>query len=328
MDEIQSVPEVSEAPKKTPNGKGKRVAAFILGSILPVLLSGIVRALAIYIFVSPNHFAPGGINGISVMLEYVTGKTLSKPMSSGYFMLILTVPIFFIGLFLFNKRGAIMSTCSQLLSSGLLIVFDFIPFLRDDLRFDGFSTSEPIAYGLLGAVAGGIFLGISLAVMLRSCGTSGGTTVIAAVINKRWRHLSVSWMTFVFDATVVFASFFVYYDGAAGFAVNLVPVLSALVSLFVTSRTSDLIVNGFKSAYKFEIVTTHPEEISAEIMQKTHHGVTLMHATGMYTHDDKSVLVCIIRKRHIAEIQRIIKNYPDTFAYFTPTSEVYGRFVK
>ena len=63
-------------------------------------------------------------------------------------------------------------------------------------------------------------------------------------------------------------------------------------------------------------------------MERTHHGVTLVHATGMYSHTDRSMLVCLIRKRQIAELQRIIKQYPDTFAYFSPASEVYGRFAK
>ncbi len=289
--------------------------------LLPILASGVLRAIGIYVFVTPNHFAPGGINGLAVLLEYVVGW------SSGYFLLIFNVPIFFVAFFVLSKRGAIISTCSMLLTSGLLILFDYIPGLSD-LTFNGALTDEPIAYGLLGAVAGGIFLGAALAVNIKSCGTSGGTTVLASVVNKKWQFLSVSWLTSAFDAVVVLASFFVYYESAANFAVNLVPVLSALVSLYVTSKTSDLIIHGFKIAYKFEIITQHPEELAEEIMQKTHHGVTLMHATGMYTHQDKSMLVCIIRKRQIAEIQRIIKRYPETFAFFSPASEVYGKFLK
>ena len=135
-----------------------------------------------------------------------------------------------------------------------------------------------------------------------------------------------------FDAVVVISSFFVYFQWgqpfAENFAVNLMPVLLALVSLYVTSKTSDVIIHGFKTAYRFEIITDSPEELAEEIMNKTHHGVTLVHATGMYTHADKSVLVCIIRKRQIAELQRIIRQHPGTFASFIPTSEVYGKFIK
>ncbi len=296
----------------------KKIKFFITAFVLPVLISGIVRALGIYIFVSPNHFAPGGINGAAVLLEYATHW------NSGYFLLMLNVPLFFLAFFLLGKKEAILSTLSMLLTSGLLIVFDHIPNFP---KFYDLEGTEPIAYGLLAAVAGGIFLGIALAVMLRSCGTAGGTAILAAIVNKKWKFISVSWLTSLLDAIVVFASFFVYYS-PVGFAANLVPVLLALVSLFVTSKTCDVIINGFKTAYKFEIITKEPEAIAREIMEKTHHGATMMRATGMYTHEEHDVLVCIIRKRQIAEVQRIIKRYPDTFAFFSPTSEVYGKFLK
>lgn len=290
----------------------------ILYATISILLSGIVRALGIYIFVSPNNFAPGGTNGIAVLLEYATGW------SAGWFLLMINVPLFFVAFFFLGKKEAIISTLSMLLTSGLLIVFDWIPAFP---RFDGLNSAEPISYGLLAAVAGGIFLGAALATMIKSCGTSGGTTILASLVNKKFRFLSVSWLTSGFDAIVVIVSFFVYNPDAS-FAGKLTPVLLALVSLFVTSKVSDLILQGFKVAYRFEIVTNHAEEISEEIMTTTHHGVTEVPALGMYSHTEHKVLVCIIRKRHIAEIQRIIRKYPDTFASFSPTSEVYGRFIK
>ena len=299
--------------------------SILLTSILPVLLSGIVRAFGIFVFTTPNNFAPGGINGISVLLEKATSW------NAGWFLLMLTTPLFFIAFFCIGKREAIVSTCSMLLTSGLLIVIKWISG-HEHLQFfppvkDGVVV-ERIGYGLLGAVAGGIFLGAALAIMIKSCGTSGGTTILASLVNKKWRFLSVSWITFVFDGLVVLSSYFVYRDPALSFAENLVPVLLALVSLYVTSKTSDLILHGFKTAYKFEIVTDRPEELAQEILERTHHGVTKIEAMGMYSHQGKSMLVCIIRKRQIAEVQRIIKKYPGTFAYFSQTSEVYGRFAK
>ena len=105
-------------------------------------------------------------------------------------------------------------------------------------------------------------------------------------------------------------------------------MLVALVSLFVTSKVCDMVLQGFKIAYKFEIVTTNPEEISEEILTKLKHGVTMMPAIGMYSHESRSLLVCVIRKRQIADLQKIIKKFPDTFAYFSPTAEVIGKFLK
>lgn len=297
----------------------RRTLSVLLSFVLPVLLSGFVRAFGIYTFVTPNHFAPGGINGIAVLLEYGTG------LSAGYFLIALNVPLFFLAFFLLGKREAILSTLSMLLTSGLLILFGLFP---DFPVFNGSASGEPVAYGLVAALAGGIFLGAALAIMLKSCGTAGGTAVLASVVNKRWRLISVSWLTSLFDAIVVVASFFVYYDRTVDFGANLISVLLALVSLFVTSKVCDIVINGFKTAYKFEIVTNEPEEIAREIMEKTHHGVTKVEATGMYSHKGHSMLVCLIRKRQIADVQRIIKSHAGAFAYFTPVSEVYGKFLK
>ena len=286
----------------------------LLSAALAILSSGIVRALAIYIFVTPNEFAPGGINGIAVLLEAVTH------VNSGYYLIALNVPLFFVAFFLLGKSEAIISTLSMLLTSGLLIVFDYIPGMNE-IRY------APEYNAILASIAGGVLLGLALAIMLRSCGTSGGTTVLASLVNKKFRNLSVSAMTSAFDACVVFASFFVYHQGEP-FTAKLDPVLLALISLLVTSKICDFVLQGFKVAYRFEIITDRAEELAKEIMEKTHHGVTEINATGMYSHEGRALLVCVIRKRQIGELQRILRRYPGTFASFSPVSEVYGKFLK
>lgn len=317
--EKSAVAEVSE--KKSRKEIFKRV---MLNAVLPILFSGILRALAIYIFVTPNNFAPGGTNGIAVLLEYATGW------SSGIFLLFISIPLFFLAFFFIGKKEAVLSTLSFFVSSVLLIIVNLIEKSMDGTLLPtyggGDSGVEMIVHGLLGAIAGGIFLGIALALMLKQCGTSGGTTIIATIINKKFRNLSVGMLTSMFDAIVVFASIFVYWGD--NFTSILDPVILALVSLFVTSKVCDTILQGFKTAYKFEIVTNDPEALAEEIMTTLHHGVTKISAEGMYKHEGRSMLVCIIRKRQIAALQRIIRKYPDTFAYFSPTSEVYGRFAK
>lgn len=297
-----------------------RVYAEFIFSVLPVLISGVIRAFAIYMFVTPNEFAPGGTNGLAVLLEYITGW------NAGIFLLIISVPLFFVAFFCLGKKEAIVSTMSFVVSSVVLMGVKLIPHI-EVLQYGGGEGIDKIVHGLFGATAGGIFLGIALAIMLKCCGTSGGTTIIALVINKKFRNLSVSMLTSAFDAIVVFASFFVYNQNGT-FTDKLDPVLLALVSLVATSKMCDIIIHGFKTAYKFEIVTNDPEALASEIMEKLRHGVTKISAEGMYKHEGRSMLVCIIRKRQIAELQRIIKKYPDTFAYFSSTSEVFGKFVK
>ena len=301
---------MNQATKEKPH----LMARVVVSAGCSILLSGIVRALAIYMFTTPNQFAPGGINGIAVLLEALT------QINSGYFLIMLNVPLFFVAFFLIGKFGAVVSTLSMLFTSGLLIVFEYIPGME-------YLCYAPEYNAILAAIAGGVLLGVALAVTIKSCGTSGGTTVLASLVNKKYRNLSVSAMTSVFDACVVLASFFVYHQGEP-FAVKLDPVLLALVSLFVTSEMSDAILRGFKVAYRFEIITDQPEEIAREIMDCLHHGVTELNGIGMYSHHERSVLVCVIRKRQVGEVQRILRKYPGTFASFAPVSEVYGKFLK
>ena len=321
----QTQTETEAQVSKPKSSRKQQLWALWNTAIWPVLVSGVLRALGIYIFVNPNNFAPGGTNGIAVLIEYATG------FNSGYTLMLISVPLFFLAFFFIGKKEAIVSTVSFFITSVMLILVSLIEKSIGVQHLfpiyggaDG--GSERIIHGLLGAVAGGIFLGIALAVMLKQCGTSGGTSILASIINKKFRNLSVSMLTSAFDAIVVFVSIFVYWGD--NFTSIIDPVLLALVSLFVTSKVCDAILQGFKTAYKFEIITSNPEELSQEIMQKLHRGVTCMAAEGMYSHKNKSMLICVIRKRQLAELQRIIRRYPETFAYFTSTSEVYGRFLK
>lgn len=316
------------APKPVPKLSRKQQFFMIMNTaVWPVLVSGILRALGIYIFVTPNNFAPGGTNGIAVLIEYATHGVFN----AGYTLLLISIPLFFLAFFFIGKKEAIVSFFSFFITSAILTPIGWI---EEALGVEHLlpiyggpdASAQPIIHGLLGAVAGGIFLGVALAVMLKQCGTSGGTSIPATIINKKFRNLSVSMLTSLFDAVVVFVSMFVF--GGETFTEMLDPVILALVSLFVTSKVCDTILQGFKSAYKFEIITSHPDELSEEIMQKLHRGVTCVNVEGMYSHENKSMLICVIRKRQLAELQRIIRRYPGSFAYFVPTNEVYGRFLK
>ena len=81
-----------------------------------------------------------------------------------------------------------------------------------------------------------------------------------------------------------------------------------------------------KEGYKFEIITKYPQELAEELMTKLHHGVTRIEVHGMYSDTDRYMLVCIVNKRQIGEMMKIIKRYPDTFACFEKVREIFGNF--
>ena len=121
--------------------------------------------------------------------------------------------------------------------------------------------------------------------------------------------------------TVATGTFFVY-------GMRFTPAICTLLNLFIANVVVDYVLSGMKVGYKFEIITDSPDELSVELLEKLHHGVTEMRVEGKYSHTEKSMIVCIIRKKQIGEMMKIIKKYPGTFASYSKVNEVFGRFRK
>ena len=85
-------------------------------------------------------------------------------------------------------------------------------------------------------------------------------------------------------------------------------------------------MQGSKVALKFEVVTDHPDELSKELIDTLQHGVTVVPAKGMYAHQDRSLLICVVKKGQIEQFKEILKKYPDTFAYVGQVNEIFGTF--
>ena len=95
---------------------------------------------------------------------------------------------------------------------------------------------------------------------------------------------------------------------------------------FASSTVGDRLTKNGRQAIRFEIVTDHPNEISREIIAKTHHTTTVFPAKGMYSGRETNVLICIINKTQAAAVSRIVRKYPRTFAIMSQVNEVMGNF--
>ena len=131
--------------------------------------------------------------------------------------------------------------------------------------------------------------------------------------------MNIAYVSFIMDASVVFIAFFVY-------GMKITPVICTLLNLFIANVIVDRGLGGIKEGYRFEIITSNPAEISSELINRLHRGVTEIKGHGVYSNTDKYVLVCIINKRQIGEMMRIIKKYPGTFASLEKVNEVFGNF--
>jgi uncharacterized membrane-anchored protein YitT (DUF2179 family) len=202
-----------------------------------------------------------------------------------------------------------------------MLVQSFIPRLYDLMGAKPYCLANNGAdfNVVFACIATGVVSGFGFSLMLRHFGASGGTYGISALIKKARPQTNIAYVSFIMDACVVFIAFFVY-------GMKVTPVICTLLNLFIANVIVDHGLSGIKNGYKFEIVTSDPTGLSAELMAQLRHGVTEIKVHGMYSDTDKYMLVCIINKRQIGDMMRILKAHPDIFASFEKVNEVFGNF--
>ena len=280
--------------------------------ILYAMVAGIIVGTAYHFFQNSNGFAPGGVGGLATITYHLLLENEIKANWS-VLMIAFNLPIFvLVSAFINKKLGAVLSV--------YMLVQSFIPRLYEKLGANPYSLANNQAdFNIVFAcIATGVVSGFGFSLMLKRFGASGGTYGISALIKKFRPEKNIAYVAFIMDASVVLIAFLVYKQ--------ITPVMCTLCNLFVANVIVDHGLSGIKNGYKFEIITNHPDEISQELLSRLHHGVTEIRVHGMYSDTDKYMLVCIINKRQIGEMMKILKKYPDTFASFEKVNEVLGNF--
>lgn len=106
------------------------------------------------------------------------------------------------------------------------------------------------------------------------------------------------------------------------------PVCLCLLYCLLSGIVGNAIIKGSKSAYRFTVITSHADEIDAEILSKLKHSATRLSATGAYSNSSREMIVCVVNKRQLIEFKDILKNYDDTFAFVETVNETIGNFSK
>lgn len=278
--------------------------------IVYAVLAGIIVGTAYHFFQNSNNFAPGGVGGLAT----ITHHLIENRVSWSILMIAFNMPIFVLVSAIVNKKLGFMLSIYMLVQSFIPKLYDFLGARPYCLANNGEDFNIVFACILTGVISG-----VGFSIMLRRFGASGGTYGISALIKHARPEINIAYISFIMDASVVFIAFFVY-------GMKVTPVICTLLNLFIANIIVDRGLSGIKNGYKFEIITSNPDELAAELMQKLRHGVTEVRVHGMYSDTDKYMLVCIINKRQIGEMMRIIKKYPGTFASFEKVNEVFGNF--
>ena len=287
----------------------KTIKEWVLDILYAMIAGGIVGT-AYYFFQNSNGFAPGGVGGLATITHYL----LEDRISWSILMVAFNLPIFVLVSAMVNKKLGIVLSIYMLVQSylpNLYAALGAAPYCQANNGED-FNI-------VFACIATGVISGFGFSLMLKRFGASGGTYGISALIKRAKPEMNIAYVSFIMDTSVVLIAFFVYGR-------NVTPVMCTLLNLFIANVIVDHGLSGLKNGYKFEIVTSHPKELSEELMTKLKHGVTEISVRGMYSETEKYLLICIINKRQIGEMMKILKSHPDTFASFEKVNEVFGNF--
>ena len=280
-----------------------------------IITLAVLLAFNYQLFIVNNGFAPAGLNGIATMIQYKTSFSI------GYMSLIINVPLCVAAYFFINKKFAQRSLCFCLVYSFSFLLLQKLELERFQYNANGHDTVFPV---LLSGLVSGLVYGISF--KLNS--STGGTDIISKYISTRKHELNFFWVTFALNAVVASASFFVYTatDEYGKILYDYKPICLCVLYCFMSSFIGSFITKGTKTALKITIVTSHANEITDDIFNTLHHGVTQLSAIGSYSHSDKTVLFCVINKHQLVDFQSLLKKYDDTFSFCETVNDTYGNF--
>lgn len=291
---------------------------------LVCIFAAILVAGSLFYFSNYNHFAPGGITGLASIFGTLIvkngGNDITQYMS--VLMLLFNLPIFILVAIFVSRKTGLMLSVYLTAQAGILMLLKWMETKGWLSYYAAVPPDELFKEGnnlVFASIGVGVISGFGFSLMLRRFGASGGTYAITALIKKMKPNVSLAWFTFLLDASVVFLAFFVYRSG-----VN--PVVSTLLNIFISDLVVDYMLQGVRSGYKFEIITDDAEALSAELMKTLGRGATTVHAEGMYTHKDKQLLFCVVRRRQVGLFLKILKKYKASFSYSCKVNEVYGKF--
>ncbi|WP_239255201.1 YitT family protein [Listeria ilorinensis] len=260
-----------------------------------VVLGAAIIALAFNVLLLPNHIASGGVSGISTIINYLTGWT------PAFIQWALNIPLFIAGIFFLGYQFGIKTFI------GTMTVPLFV-YLTQGLEP---WTKEP----LVAALFGGVLVGIGLGIVFRGKASTGGTDVVAQILH-RYTHLSLGICVALIDGLVVISAMFVF-DIESG--------LYALIGLFATSKTIDLVQVGLNQSKTVLIISNNQEAIREAILFKIDRGITRLSAKGGYTDEDKQILLCVIAQREFSRLREVVKEIdPTAFVVVMSASEVMG----
>lgn len=287
------------------NVKKLRKIAF---DYLALTFAAVIFAFAWEVFMIPNGMSAGGMMGLCTVIQYATDGVLQASwLYLGINALLIIVAVFVMGL-AFGFRTIYCIVLSS-------VIMEFAGEMESIHAIQGgyFYIRET---ALIPIVAGA-FEAVGLGLILRFGGSTGGTDIIAVMINKYW-PVSLSKVFLISDMAVILLILLLPDKSFADMIYGFEEIVTFTLMI-------DTIVGGQKTSYQIMVFSNEFEKIANYIINTMERGVTVLRAQGWYTKNDKNVLLIIINRKEFPNLSKVIKDIdPRAFMSVTPANNVYG----
>ena len=292
----------------------------ILYEIALLLAGSVISAFAVNVFYVPTRLTMGGISGIVSIIFQLTKQ--GAFLSFGGLFLLLNIPLLLLGKRLISTRFMIRSIIGSVVYS-VMIDLTAVPFGRFYDHFLG----QPLARGtpdpLIYCLFGGVIYGFGLGLVFRGGYTTGGTDIVALIFSRKLHQFSIGQFILLLDAAIVLSSAFAYRYVESS---SLLMAMYSFIAMYLTSKSIDILLEGFEYCRTAYIISDHSDEIAEEVLSTLGRGVTALHGHGMYTGAEKQVLMCVISKKQVPDIKRIVCSIdPTAFVIVSEAREVLGK---
>ena len=268
-----------------------------------IILGTAIMAVGYVVFVSPLKLAPGGVYGIAIILHHLFNFPI------GLSGLCLDLPLLLIGTLWLGPKFGAKTVASVLALPAFISVLEY---------FYGYEplVSDPSATVIL-VLFGSVLIGSGLGIIFKTRATSGGTDIIAMILAKYVKHISVGKLVILVDSTVVLLSLVAFKDWT-------IPLYSWLV-IYIEGIIIDKVVAGGLSGKAVMVISEKPEEIKDCILQKLQRGGTFIKGEGMYNHSDKKIIYTTVSRKQLPQLIHYVHEIdPAAFLSVLEASEVLG----
>lgn len=271
----------------------------VINEYLFVIIGAAIIALGFNVFLFPNQVASGGVSGISTILNGIFGW------NAGLVQYAFNIPLFMAGVFVLGKKFGFKSFVGTVaLPLFVLLTADWEAW-----------TLNP----LLGSIFGGIVVGLGIGLVFKGNASTGGTDLLAQIITK-YTGLTLGTSVLLIDGIIAVSAALVF---------DLEKGLYALIGLYVTTKTIDIVQLGFSQSKMVYIITKHEEVVRDAIYREVNRGITKLPAFGGYTGEERPVLMVVVYQTEFTKLKQVLKAVdPQAFVIVSDAYEVLGEGFK